>query len=186
MTIENYIAESDYNSRKKEYEKIVKARNNAVAILQDAKARYIKKKTGARSKKAAMEKDTALNAPRFQKLADYDRREDIQEAYGFDYLTESERDKLEDLWDEREAIREKVTDGVYSDYVTQILDELELKALDFMAEEAAAFEAMDFKFQKQQKELEEESRAVNMTIFTHHAKPADDLIISLQKNLKEE
>ncbi|SMC39274.1 hypothetical protein [Aristaeella lactis] len=36
------------------------------------------------------------------KLADYAKREEIQEAYGYGFITEKQMDKLLDLWDERE------------------------------------------------------------------------------------
>ena len=101
--------------------KILKARNKASFIIEDAKARYIKSKTHARSKKLALEKDAVLSSAKFKVLEDYYRFEDIQESYGYDMISEKERDRLEMLWQEREEIRSKTTDGVYQDEVTEIL-----------------------------------------------------------------
>ena len=36
------------------------------------------------------------------KLADYNSRDEIREAYGYGFITEKQMDKLLDLWDERE------------------------------------------------------------------------------------
>ena len=91
------IEAQDFARMEKSATEKIKARNRAEALIKDATARYIKEKTRARSKKLAMEKDAAINAPRFAKLAEYDRRDDIREAYGMGYITEKQADKLEDL-----------------------------------------------------------------------------------------
>ena len=120
-TDETIITAKEAEDAQKRIEKIIKARNRALALIDDAKARYIKEKTRAKSKKAAEEKDALLNSPHFAKLNDYERFEDINEAYGWDVISESERDKLEALWEEREKIRAKTVDGIYKDEVTEAL-----------------------------------------------------------------
>lgn len=114
----------NYEESKKMAETLVKGRNRAMSLIDDAVARYVKEKTRARSKKAAMERDAALSSPRFNCLAEYERRSDIVEAYGWDSISASECDRLEALWDEREAIQKQTDDnGQYHDAVTQALHE---------------------------------------------------------------
>ena len=82
--------QKEFSQIEKDTKDKIKARNRASAAVEDALARYVKTKTKARSKKAALEKDAAINSPRFDKLAEYDRRDDIQEAYGMGVLTDSQ------------------------------------------------------------------------------------------------
>lgn len=134
----------------------IQARNKAQALINDAKARYIKDKTRARSKKAAEEKDAILNSPRFDKLKEYERRQDIQESYGWDIIDEAERDKLEELWDEREAIRNKTVDGIYNDLVTDALYEAIKAIVDLWEDEIEKCEmtVKEYKEQRKQAEIE--------------------------------
>ncbi len=114
---------------KKEYEdalntvtSLLKARNRALNIIDDGKARYVKEKTRARSKKAAAERDALLNAAKFSCLNMYDRKNDISEAYGCGCISETDMDRLEALWDEREYIKENLDDnGLFQDNVTEAL-----------------------------------------------------------------
>ena len=99
------MLEKEFAEIEKSAQEKMKARNRAESLIRDALARYVKEKTRARSKKAAMEKDAALHSPRYAKLAEYDNRDDIREAYGMGIITESQADKLEDLWDEREMLK---------------------------------------------------------------------------------
>lgn len=43
-------------------------------------------------------------------LADYASRDEIIDAYGYGFITEKKKDRLLDLWDEQEGVRE---DGLY-------------------------------------------------------------------------
>ena len=138
----------------KDREKILKARSKATVIIKDAEARYIKEKTRARSKKAAMERDAVLQSKRFDVLNDFDRFEDIQEAYGFDCFDERERDRLEALWNEREAIRNKTTDGIYSDEVTEALRAARFFLADYREDEVEAAEAIEREFKRQREEAD--------------------------------
>lgn len=141
----------------KEYQKAI---NRASSLIDDARARYIKEKTRARSKKAAMEKDAALKAPRFDVLKDYDRFEDIQEAYGCDCFGEAERDRLEDLWKEREEIQNKTEDGFYSDLVTKALHEAWVYIQDLWIDEIDAAAIMRHDWEKEKAQAEEEYKRV--------------------------
>lgn len=122
INMTNYTRK-DVEQAERTKKELIKARNNACSAISEASARYIKKKTKARSRKAAMEKDGLLQDPRFRKLDDYESLDDVQEAFGVGYIDEKERDQLWDLWEEREAIREKTVDGFYTDLVTEALDE---------------------------------------------------------------
>lgn len=160
MTINDLVPEVNIilASSAKEAEKIAKekigARNKAYALIGDAKARYIKDKTRARSKKATEEKDAILKSPRFEKLNDYDRKSDILEAYGWDMITEKERDELETLWDEREMIRNKTEDGIYKDLVTEALDAACFAIVDLWDDEIEKNEMIVRNFKKQRIEAE--------------------------------
>lgn len=121
--------------------------------------RYIKEKTRARSKKAAEERDEILNSPRFKVLEQFDRFEDIQESYGWDFITEAERDRLEELWEEREQIRNHTDDGIYSDLVTEALDRADSAVFELWQEEIDDGEYIRKEFNKQQKKAEEEAEA---------------------------
>ena len=153
------IEAQDFARMEKSATEKIKARNRAEALIKDATARYIKEKTRARSKKLAMEKDAAINAPRFAKLAEYDRRDDIREAYGMGYITESQADKLEDLWDEREQLKSMSTDGVWADLVTDCLTQARLFVAELFEDEIAEYEQAKHAYDKQcaedQKERDE-------------------------------
>jgi len=125
-----FVTQKDIEDAKNEAREKIKARNKAMALIEDAKARYIKEKTKARSKKAALEKDALLSSPKFKDLELYEKRQDIIEAYGFDCITMEESDRLEALWDEREAIRNRVEDGLYQDDVTRALHEAYMTCVD--------------------------------------------------------
>ena len=143
------IEAQDFARMKKSATEKIKARNRAEALIKDATARYIKEKTRARSKKLALEKDAAINAPRFAKLAEYDRRDDIREAYGVGYITESQADKLEDLWDEREKLKSTSTDGYYADLVTECLTQARNFVAGMFEDEIAEYEQTKHAYDKQ-------------------------------------
>lgn len=126
------ITKKDVEKAEIERKKLIASSNRAERLIKDAIARYVKDKTRAKSKALAIEKNAALNSPHFNALADYDRREDIQDAYGCDVITVGERDRLENLWDERESILKQTDEnGNYSDDVTKILNDAALFAYTY-------------------------------------------------------
>ena len=156
-TGEEIIMPEDVEKLEKQAKAYQEAINRATHIIRDAKARYIKEKTRAKSKKAAMERDEALQSPRFKVLDQYDRFEDIQESYGWDFITEAERDRLEALWEEREEIRNHTGDtGIYTDLVTRALGEAETYILELWFEEIQEAEIKRKEFNKQRERAEEE------------------------------
>ena len=98
-----------------EVAEIKKAIGTARAAIHDAKARYLKQRLRSRSKKQADEDP-------FVELKDYESREQIRDAYGWELITEAKMDKLMELWDAREESRKKSSSAVFEDYVTRMLD----------------------------------------------------------------
>lgn len=82
------ITKKDVEKAESERKKLIAASNRAEKLIKDATARYIKEKTKAKSKAAAIEKDAALHSPHFKALEGYDRRSDIQDSYGFGVIDE--------------------------------------------------------------------------------------------------
>ena len=154
-----YLSGEEFEKLRKEADEKRKARNRATAYIKGALARYVKEKTRAKSRKAAMEKDAALNGPRYAKLADYDRREDISEAYGYGCITSGEMDRLEALWDEREDLKKHTDEsGLYTDSVTECLYSAISHVEGLYAEELEEFDETQMAWDKHLKELEEASR----------------------------
>lgn len=86
----------------------------AEAILRDGIARYKKQKLKARSKRLAEDLE-AMAA----ELDGYESTDEIIDAYGYDYITERERDRLLAIWEAREQA--KRNGGIYTDRVIEIL-----------------------------------------------------------------
>jgi len=64
------------------------------------------------------------NAKRERALEDFRKREDILDAYGFGCITEKQKDRLMDLWDERE--KQSIPDKVYQDRIGLVSEFYEL------------------------------------------------------------
>lgn len=92
-------------------EQIKKDRDTARKYLKDALARYRKDKTRSRSKAKAEDP--------FADLEPYSSREDIRDAYGWEFITEKEMDRLIKLWDLREESKNKTT---LEDRVTEMIE----------------------------------------------------------------
>lgn len=145
----------EFSKIEKSAKEKIQARNRAEACINDALSRYVKDKTRTRSRKAALEKDAAIHSPRFKKLEDYDRFDDIHEAYGMGYITESQADKLEDMWEEREKLKAMSVDGVYSDLVTECLIQAKRYVAGMFEDEIGDFEIIKIKWEKELKESDE-------------------------------
>jgi hypothetical protein len=89
----------------------------AYNIISDAKARYIKTKLKARSKK-----QTGDNTLLFGDLEPYSSKDEIQEVLGYGDITITEYDRLMLLWRERE--KQSAADGKYSDRVIEMIDKV--------------------------------------------------------------
>lgn len=112
----------DFKSQKREIQALQKDIATARGIIADGQARYIKQRLRLRSKKAATDDP-------FADLSRYNLKKDIQEAYGWEIISEAEMDRLNALWDAREASLS--ADGKYEDRVTRMLE----KALSSIADE---------------------------------------------------
>lgn len=82
--------------------------------IQEAIARYRKVKLRARSKKQANSPDV------FAELDAYSSQEDIRTAYGYEMISESEMDRLMNLWELRE--QSKQAEGPYRDRCVEMLE----------------------------------------------------------------
>lgn len=158
--MEKVLSKEELDKLVQEANEKTAARNRAIYLLQDAKARYVKEKTRARSKKAALDREEMLKSPRFKCLEEYDRREDIMDAYGWDIISSADVDRLEALWDEREEIRNHVDDnGDYSDMVTKALFEAYKVLVDLWQEEIDEAEITAKKWHEERKKAEMEAKA---------------------------
>lgn len=82
--------------------------------IQEAIARYRKVKLRARSKKQANSPDV------FAELDAYSSQEDIRTTYGYEMISESEMDRLMNLWELRE--QSKQAEGPYRDRCVEMLE----------------------------------------------------------------
>ena len=106
---------SDYDAIQRESTEIQKDIAKALELIHDAKARYLKAKFRARSKKDAEDMKTL-----FAELDDYRSETDIQDAFGWGLITEKEMDRLIELWRAREKAQKN--GGKYKDRVSEMLD----------------------------------------------------------------
>jgi hypothetical protein len=105
----------DYCEQQRQATAIRNDMKKVYTIINDAKNRYIKQKLKLKSKKQAADIDLL-----FADLIEYENKQAITDAYGWDMISDSERERLLMLWDEREH-HEK--DGKkYVDRVIQMLD----------------------------------------------------------------
>ena len=158
--MEKVLSQEELDQLVKDAEAKNAARNRAIYLLQDAKARYVKEKTRARSKKAAMDREEMLKSPRFKCLEEYERKEDIMDAYGWDIITSADVDRLEALWDEREQIKNHVDDnGDYSDLVTKALWEAHKTLIELWQDEIDEAEVTAKKWKEERQKAEMEAKA---------------------------
>ena len=105
----------DYEAIRIEAQRIRRDITTADDLLKDAITRYKKKKFSVRSKKQAEEITTM-----FVDLDGYSSTDEIQDAFGYDMITERERDRLMGLWEAREqALR---NNGIFTDRVIDMLE----------------------------------------------------------------
>lgn len=98
----------------REVEALKKDLQIAQDSIRDAIARYRKTKLRARSKAKAGSEDV------FRPLEDYSSQADIQNAYGYEIISEAEYERLMALWELREQSKWK--EGLYTDRVVEMLE----------------------------------------------------------------
>lgn len=89
--------------------------DTARGVVNNALKQYIKRKIGARNK-AQVEEQEAFFAP----LKDYSSKIDLQNAYGYEMITEAEYDRLCAMWDAREVAQQNA--GQYTDRVVEMIE----------------------------------------------------------------
>jgi len=105
----------DFKQQQREAAAIRTDISKAYKAISDAKARYIKAKLKAKSKKQTEELETL-----FADLEDYASKQEIQDVYGYGDITLTEYDRLCNLWDAREEYTKQ--NGIYSDRVVEMLN----------------------------------------------------------------
>ena len=114
MSEDKFEPSLEYKQMEYATKKLRKDIVTARGIIRDGITRYKKKQLRARSKKEV--EDMSV----FAVLDDYNTREQIQDDYGWEFITEAEMDRRMHLWDMREQhVKES---GRYSDPVTEMLE----------------------------------------------------------------
>lgn len=119
---------SAHDENKKAAAEIRKDCSTARGIIADALNRYVKKKLSARNKKQASDMDLM-----FKDLEIYESERDIEDAYGWDFISEKEKDRLIELWRKREQFVDE--NGKFRDRVTDMVE----KAMRDIGEEYVDF-----------------------------------------------
>lgn len=140
---------AEFRQKQREIKAIQKDIATARSIIADGQVRYIKKHLRLRSKKAAEENP-------FADLTNYNSREDIRNAYGWDIITEHEMDRLMALWEAREsslASAEK-----YEDRVTQLLERALNSVGDEYMDQLSDFQDMERRMEAEAEQIAHENQ----------------------------
>ena len=117
--------------------------------IQDAVSRYRKAKLRTCSKAKANSEDI------FRPLEEYDSQVDIQNAYGYEMITETEYDRLMELWELRAQSVQKA--GPYKDRVVEML-ELAARAIwDAYGENVAAYDEKVSRMHREARRIAQEN-----------------------------
>lgn len=148
-----YDKSQDYLDKERQADEISKDIATARSIITDGIVRYKKKMLRARNKKQA--EDLSV----FDELNEYNSREDIHDAYGWDIITEAQMDRLTEMWDAREKLINK--QGQFENRVTSILEHAILLAVEPYLQILEEFDEMKEKREKEIREIEERNAAVD-------------------------
>jgi hypothetical protein len=140
---------AEWRAREREGKALRKDIQNARKIIADGLARYRKKMLHAKSLKQAEDRSM------FDVLDDYRNKEDIQEAFGWGCITDSEMRRLWNLWDVRERVA--ADSGRYSDRVTQILERAIDNCGDKYTDALEEFEALQRQDNEERIRIEREN-----------------------------
>lgn len=132
----------EFRQQKQEIEAIQKDISTARGVIADGIARYTKARLRVRSKKAARDNP-------FADLDKYNSLREIQDAYGWELISEAEMDRLTALWAARESSLS--SSGKYEDRVTQMLE----RAMNTVGE-SYIDQVQDFRKREQQMVTEAE------------------------------
>lgn len=142
----------DFRERQREIRAIQKDISTARGVIADGIARYKKARLRVRSKKVATENP-------FADLEGYNSKKDIQEAYGWEIITEAEMDRLNALWDAREASLSAA--GKYEDRVTKILERALNSVADEYIDQLADFQELERRMDADAERIAQENRQRN-------------------------
>lgn len=127
-------------------EKLKKDLWKAVSIIRDGISRYKKEKLKARSKKKAEDLKTM-----FADLDNYGSCNEIQEQFGWGYISENEYRRLIELWELREKYSNSKME--FEDRVTKILDAAVSYIDELYLDEIEAVEEAKYRADKERKEV---------------------------------
>ena len=145
-----FVPSTDYIEKEQEYKAIKKDISTACEIIYDGLLRYKKKMLRARSKKQA--EDLSV----FAELDNYASPREIQDAYGWEIITETEMDRLNEMWNAREQF---INDnGKFENRVTQILERAMGNCGDEFADTLGEFEETERSVKKDIERIEREIR----------------------------
>lgn len=142
----------DFREQKREIQALQKDIATARGIIADGIARYIKQRLRLRSKKAAEENP-------FADLEGYNSKKDIQEAYGWEIISEAEMDRLNILWDAREASLSAT--GKYEDRVTKMLERALNSVADEYIDQMVDFQELERRMDADAERIAQENRQRN-------------------------
>lgn len=140
---------NDFRAQQREIQAIQKDIATARGIIADGQTRYIQQRLRLRSKKAAEENP-------FADLEGYNSRKDIQEAYGWEIITEAEMDRLNALWDAREASLS--SSGKYENRVTQMLERALSAIGDEYIDQLSDFQELERRMEAEAERIAQENR----------------------------
>jgi len=146
----NFNPSGEYLDKKREAEAIRKDIAAAREIISEGILRYKKKKLRARSKKQAAGMSV------FEDLKKYANKTEIQNDYGWDYITQTEMYRLMDLWDAREQyINES---GKFQDRVTDMLQQAMQRIGDDFQDTLEEFDSIERRLQDDLERIERENQ----------------------------
>ena len=140
---------AEFRQKQREIQAIRKDIATARGIIADGIARYKKARLKVRSKRAANENP-------FAELEGYRIKQDIQDDYGWGIISETEMDRLNALWDAREASLSDA--GKYEDRVTQILERALNIAADEFIDQLSEFQELEHQMEAEAEQIAKENQ----------------------------
>lgn len=148
-----YSKSQEYKDKELQAAEIRNDISTARSIIADGISRYKKKMLRARSKKQA--EDLSV----FDELKGYNNREDIRDAYGWDLITETQMDRLMEMWDARENLINE--QGKFENRVTEILDRAMRLCAEPYLQILEEFDEMKERREKEIRTIEERNAQVD-------------------------
>lgn len=139
----------DFRAQQREIRSIQKDIATARGIIADGQTRYIKQRLRLRSRKTAVENP-------FVDLDGYNSKRDIHDAYGWEIITEAEMDRLNALWDAREASLS--SSGRYEDRITQMLERALNAIGDEYIDQLSDFQELEQRMEAEAERIAQENR----------------------------